>query len=135
MKLYTTNLFRPLLFGVVAAMLLSTAVYAEHDGHHSSMLEGAKANTGTVTHSKDASGRSILTVSPDFAVPNTPAPHWQVVDSMGYTYLLQRLKIKEDKINQSIIVPAYVPDVAKVQIWCAWAETLLGEASFPSPVK
>ncbi len=29
----------------------------------------------------------------------------------------------------------YIADVAKVQIWCSWAEALLGEAAFESPVK
>ncbi|HKA01332.1 MAG TPA: hypothetical protein VKE70_32685 [Candidatus Solibacter sp.] len=48
---------------------------------------------------------------------------------------LQRLVIKEDKYNKSITLPSYIRDVAKVQIWCAWAETLLGEASFDAPVK
>jgi hypothetical protein len=67
-------------------------------------------------------------------VPDTPAPHWQVVDSKGNTYLLQRLKIKGNKYNKSITVPSYVQDISKVQIWCAWAEILLGEASFQSPV-
>jgi hypothetical protein len=57
------------------------------------------------------------------------------VDTKGNVYLLQRLVIKDDKYNQSITVPAYVPDIATVQIWCAWAETLLGEASFAQPVK
>jgi hypothetical protein len=28
-----------------------------------------------------------------------------------------------------------VPNVAKVQIWCAFAEVLLGEAAFDKPVK
>jgi len=42
--------------------------------------------------------------------------------------------LKDDKINKSITVPAYVPDIAKVQMWCAWAEVLLGEASFDKPV-
>jgi len=41
----------------------------------------------------------------DFVTPDTPAPHWQVVDSRGNTYLLQRLKIKGDKFNKSITVP------------------------------
>jgi hypothetical protein len=57
------------------------------------------------------------------------------VDSKGNTYLLQRLVVKGDKYNQKIVVPSYVPDIAKVQIWCAWAETLLGEASFSMVVK
>ena len=95
---------------------------------------GVKANTGTVTHTKE-NGQSVLTLSDDFKVPDTPDPHWQVVDSKGKTYLLQRLPVKGDKVNRRIILPAYVPDVAKVQIWCAFAETLLGEADFASPVK
>jgi len=28
-----------------------------------------------------------------------------------------------------------VKDIAKVQVWCAFAEVLLGEAGFSSPVK
>ena len=88
---------------------------------------GAKVNGGTVT----MTGRT-LTLSDDFKVPDTPDPHWQVVDSKGNTYLLQRLGIKGDKVNKSITLPAYVPDVAKVQIYCAWAEALLGETTFGS---
>lgn len=102
--------------------------------HTSSMFQGAKANTGYAIHSHE-NGQSRLAVSDDFVVPDTPAPHWQVVDSRGRVYLLQRLDIKDGKFNRSIIVPAYVPDIAKVQIWCAWAETLLGEASFEMPVR
>jgi len=87
-----------------------------------------------VTHSKQGMN-NILTLSDDFKVPDTPAPHWQVVDSKGNTYLLQRLVAKGDKYNKSITVPPYVHDIAKVQIWCAFAETLLGEASFAQPVR
>ena len=51
---------------------------------------GAKVNGGTVTHMmKD--GKHVLTLSDDFKVPDTPDPHWQVVDSKGQVYLLQRL--------------------------------------------
>ena len=102
--------------------------------HTSKPFAGVKANTGTVTHSTEG-GRSVLTLSDDFKVPDTPDPHWQVVDSKGRTYLLQRLPVKGDKVNRSIVLPAYVPDVAKVQIWCAFAETLLGEAAFDEPVR
>jgi len=104
------------------------------DTHTSRPFSGAKANTGTVTHSKEA-GQNVLTLSDDFKVPDTPDPHWQVVDSKGRTYLLQRLPVKGDKVNRRIILPAYVPDVVKVQIWCAFAETLLGEADFEHAVK
>jgi hypothetical protein len=100
----------------------------------SSPFTGAKANTGTVTATHDANGRIVLTLSEDFVVPQTPAPHWQVLDAHGNAYLLQRLVIKGDKYNRTITVPAYVQDVARVQIWCAYAETLLGEAPFAAPV-
>ena len=96
-------------------------------------FEGAKANAGYATLTK-RDGRLMLTWSDDFKIPDTPAPHWQVVDSKGNTYLLQRLVVKGDKQNKAIVVPAYVGDVAKVQIWCAFAETLLGEARFDAPV-
>jgi len=45
------------------------------------------------------------------------------------------LSIKGDKMNRKITVPKYVPDIAKVQIWCAFAETNLGEAAFEHAVK
>ena len=102
--------------------------------HTTNKFSGAKVNGGTVTAThKD--GHVVLTYSDDFKIPDTPAPHWQVVDSQGNTYLLQRLKIKDDRVNKTITVPAYVHDVAKVQIWCAYAEVLLGEAKFQSPVQ
>jgi hypothetical protein len=53
-----------------------------------------------------------------------------LVDSAGRVYLLQRLGIKDDKVNTQITVPSYITDIAKVQIYCAWAEALLGETSF-----
>ncbi len=116
-----------------------TATFAAAQGHTSTKFSGAKVNAGTVSHSvKD--GRNVLTLSADFQVPDTPDPHWQVVDSKGNTYLLQRLGVKslggiaKDRINMSITLPAYVKDVAKVQIYCAWAEAVLGEASFSSPM-
>ena len=102
--------------------------------HHSQMFKGAKANTGSVIHSTE-NGMQVLTLSDDFVTPDTPAPHWQVVDSSGHVYLLNRLKIKGDKFNKTIKLPAYIKDVAKVQIWCAWAEALLGEAAFDSVQK
>jgi hypothetical protein len=90
---------------------------------------GAKVNGGTVTLTKNGENR-MLTLSADFKTPDTPDPHWQVVDAKGNSHLLQRLTIKGDKMNRSIELPRTVADVAKVQIWCAFAETLLGEAAF-----
>ena len=115
------------------------ATFALAQSHTSKPFSGEKVNAGTVTHSmKD--GKDVLTLSDDFKVPDTPDPHWQVVDSKGNTYLLQRLGAKnlaglaKDRINTSITLPAYVRDVAKVQIYCAWAEAVLGEASFSAPL-
>ena len=83
-------------------------------------FHGVKANTGTVSYTREGD-RNVLTLSDDFQIPDAPAPHWQIVDSLGNTYLLERLKIKGDKVNQQIILPPYIHDIAKVQIWCAWA--------------
>jgi hypothetical protein len=101
---------------------------------HMAKFSGPKANKGTVAFTKEGSNM-VLTLSDDFVVPDTPDPHWQVIDSKGNTYLLKRLKIKGDKYNKSITLPAYIKDVSKVQIWCAFAETNLGEASFKKPMK
>lgn len=94
---------------------------------------GKAVNGGTVTHETHA-GRHVLTVSRDFVVPGSPDPHWQVVNSQGQVFLLDRLKLKDDRINTSITLPSYIGDVAKVQMWCSWAEVVLGEASFTSPI-
>jgi len=115
------------------ALLAATSAFAE-EMHTSSKFSGAKVNAGTVTHTV-VDGKNVLTLSDDFKVPGAPDPHWQVVDSKGNTYLLQKLGIKGDKINRSITLPAYVQDVSKVQIWCAWAEVVLGEASFDHPLQ
>jgi hypothetical protein len=119
------------LLSIAAVMVTASLAMAQT----STPFSGAKVNGGTVTHTmKD--GKHVLTLSSDFQVPDTPDPHWQVVDSKGNVHLLQRLPVKslgglaKDRINTSITLPAYVKDVVKVQIYCAWAEALLGEASF-----
>jgi hypothetical protein len=118
---------------LISCFLIASVSSLAADVHTSTPFKGIKVNGGTVTHTKQ-DGKNILTLSGDFKVPNTPDPHWQIVDSKGNVYLLQRLDIKGGKVNKSITVPAYVHDIAKVQIWCAFADTLLGEASFSSPV-
>jgi hypothetical protein len=121
---------------VVSALLLAVPAMAA-DMHTSSQFQGPKANKGTVTHSV-RDGKNILTLSEDFVVPDTPDPHWQVVDSKGNVYELDKLKTKGligDSFKKEITVPSYVKDIAKVQIWCAFAEVNLGEATFSSPVK
>jgi hypothetical protein len=118
----------------MTALLLSVAI-AGAQTQTSRPFTGAKVNGGTVTKAvKD--GKTTLTLSDDFKVPDTPDPHWQVVDGRGNVYLLQRLGVKnlaglaKDRINMTITLPAYVKDVASVRVYCAWAEAILGEAPF-----
>ena len=129
---FETRSIRLTASALLAGLFLSAGAYAA-DSHTSGPFRGPKANTGTVTHTKDGD-KNVLTLTDDFKVPDTPDPHWQVVDSHGTDYLLDRLKAKGDKYNKSITLPPYIHDVAKVQIWCAFAETNLGEAVFDSPV-
>ena len=126
-----------LLRGLLATTMLFAVSAVAQDAHTTGQFQGPKANKGHVTHST-RDGKSVLTLSDDFVVPDTPDPHWQVVDSDGQVYLLDKLKKKAligDKYQKEIVLPGYVKNVSKVIIWCAWAEANLGEASFNSPVK
>src|SRR5713101_1167728 len=84
------------VFAALVVTILGVSVSnvaAQSGSHTSSQLQGPKANKGTVTDSiKD--GKSVLTLSDDFVVPDTPDPHWQIVDSNGNVYLLDKLKTK-----------------------------------------
>jgi len=125
-----------LLRGLLMTTMLFAVSAVAQDMHTSSQFQGPKANKGHVTHST-RDGKSVLTLSDDFVVPDTPDPHWRVVDSDGNVYDLDKLKKKAfvgDKYQKEIVVPSYVKNVSKVIIWCAWAEANLGEASFSSPV-
>ena len=131
-----TKRIQSALLAILATTML-LAISAAAQTHTSNQFQGPKANKGTVTHS-NRDGKSILTLSDDFVVPDTPDPHWQLVDSDGNTYLVDKLKKKAfigDKYQKEIVVPSYVKNVSKVVIYCAWAEANLGEASFSSPVK
>jgi hypothetical protein len=117
---------------IMAALTFASGVSAQ--GRRSTPFAGPKANTGHVTLS-GTSGSLVLTLSDDFKAPDAPDPHWQVVDSSGRVYLLQKLTVKAtlgEKMHRSIKLPAYISDVARVQFWCAYAEVVLGEASFDS---
>ena len=125
-----------LLRGLLMTTMLFAVSAVAQDAHTTGQFQGPKANKGHVTHST-RDGKSVLTLSDDFVVPDTPDPHWQVVDSDGQVYLLDKLKKKAllgDKYQKEIVLPSYVKNVKKVVIWCAWAEANLGEASFRSPV-
>ena len=125
-----------LLRGLLMTTMLFAVSAVAQDAHTTGQFQGPKANKGHVTHST-RDGKSVFTLSDDFVVPDTPDPHWQVVDSDGQVYLLDKLKKKAllgDKYQKEIVLPSYVKNVKKVVIWCAWAEANLGEASFSSPV-
>ena len=123
------------VFAVLAVLVTVNSFAAKMDMHTSSQFQGPKANTGTVSHYNE-NGKSMLMVSSDFKVPDTPAPTWRVIDSNGNIYTLDAFKIKSgNNEKRTVVVPAYIPNIAKVQVYCAWAEVLLGEASFSSPVK
>jgi hypothetical protein len=133
------NVFTIGFLSIVAAaglFVASNGLAAE--AHSTSKFEGVKANSGMATHGRSGNN-DTLTWSDEFKIPDTPAPHWQVVDSKGNVYLLNRLKIKGgvlggEKENRTITIPSYIHDVEKVQIYCSWAEALLGEASFAKPI-
>ncbi len=124
-----------------AMMFVSaTALSAKAEGEQrTNQFAGAKANTGMAVFFHE-NGKPMLKVTDDFKVPDTPAPTWRVVDSKGNIYTLDAFKIKGGLISgnaekRQISLPNYIHDVAKVQVYCAWAEVLLGEASFSSPAK
>lgn len=131
-----TGVLSVFALAMAAAMATDSALAAKHEGEHTTnQFQGPKANTGMAVHFTE-DGKSMLKVTPDFKVPDTPAPTWRAVDSKGNIYTLDAFKIKgSGGEKRQITVPAYVKDIAKVQVYCAWAEVILGEASFSSPVR
>ncbi len=61
------------VFAALALLVAVNLYAAKMESHTSSMFQGPKANTGTVTHWVE-NGKSMLKVSDDFKVPDTPAP-------------------------------------------------------------
>lgn len=122
-------------FALSALMIAASVTFAANkaDVHTTAGFRGPKANTGTAMHTYE-NGKSILRVSDDFKVPDTPAPTWRVIDSKGVIYTLDAFKIKGGE-KRMVAVPSYVNNIAKVQVYCAWAEVILGEAPFSSAVK
>jgi len=122
-------------FALPALIIAASVTFAANkvDVHTTAGFQGPKANTGTAMHTYE-NGKSILRVSDDFKVPDTPAPTWRVIDSKGTIYTLDAFKIKGGE-KRTVVVPSYVNNIAKVQVYCAWAEVILGEAPFSSAVK
>lgn len=118
---------------LVTVVGMTTAATYAPKTYTSKPFAGVKANTGTVSATVE-NGRIMLKVSEDFVIPDTPAPSWQIIDSKGNTYLLNQFKIKGGT-NRMITLPAYIKDVAKVQVWCSFAEVVLGETTFDTVVK
>src|SRR5215475_5624216 len=115
------------VFAVLALLVTVNSFAAKMEMHTSSKFEGPKANTGTVTHYVE-NGKSMLKVSDDFKVPDTPAPTWRVVDNKGNIYTLDAFKIKStlggNAEKRQVMVPNYVQNIVKVQVYCAWAEAV-----------
>src|SRR5216110_1675549 len=87
--------------------VLFTVSAVSQDAHTTSQFQRPKANKGHVSHST-RDGKSVLTLSDDFVVPDTPDPHWQVVDSDGNVYNLDKLKKKSfvgTNYKKEIVVP------------------------------
>ncbi len=114
------------------ALLAATSAWADHS-HTSGKFEGGKANKGTVTHTVQ-SGKNILTLSDDFVTPDTPAPHWQVIDSRGNAYLLQsenqRRQVQQEH-HRARICARHRKGADLVRL----AEANLGESSFDKPLQ
>ena len=133
-----------ILSAAALGVLMITSAFTLHakDGveQQTNQFAGPKANTGMAVFFHEG-GKAMLKVTTDFKVPDTPAPTWRVVDSKGNIYTLDAFKIKEGGLlgsnteKRQVMVPSYIRDIAKVQVYCAWAQVLLGEASFSSPVK
>lgn len=100
----------------------------------SSAFKGVEVNGGTANLYKKGN-EWHLRFSDDFKTPGSPSPHWQVVDGEGNTFLLQRITIAGDKTNRDVTLPKYIHSVKNVQVWCSFAEVVLGEASFGKTVR
>ena len=124
------------VLALVASMAASVTFASDNAAiATTSRFAGPKANSGMAVFYKQ-DGKAMLRVTDDFKVPDTPAPTWRVVTSRGEIYTLDAFKIKAGKgEKRQVQIPPYVIDIAKVQVYCAWAEIILGEASFAQPVK
>jgi hypothetical protein len=70
---------------------------------------------------------AIAVITASAAEGPQPAPSW-------CCYTLDAFKIKGGE-KRRITVPSFVPNITKVQVYCAWAKVVSGEASLPESVK
>jgi hypothetical protein len=73
------------LASCAGGLLIAGHLFAAETMHKSGLFKGPKANTGFVTASMEG-GKIVLALSNDFQNPDTPDPHWQVIDSQGAVY-------------------------------------------------
>ena len=119
---------------LIGALVLSLYARDAAAQETSTAFSGGAVPSGTVRHARDGD-KHVLTLSESFSIHEEPPdPHWRVIDSRGNVFLLDKLKVQGDKINTSIVLPSYIHDVAKVQMWCAFVEAVLGEVAFSNPV-
>ncbi|MFZ4509045.1 MAG: hypothetical protein ACOYON_15255 [Fimbriimonas sp.] len=132
-----TQIIRNIVLASAFAAMSVVPAFAGQDAMmtvKSGKFMGVEAKTGTVSF-MEMNGKATLALSPDFKIPATPAPHWQVVDKENNIYTLQNLKVAPGKNNRKITLPSYIHSVSKVRIWCTFAEVNLGEASFAKPIE
>ena len=90
----TTSVFKMGFLSIIAATGLFVASNGfAADAHITSNSEGVKAKA----------------VSDDVKIPETPAPHWQVVDSKGNVYLLIPMKTSDGKVSVEYVTPYTMP--------------------------
>jgi hypothetical protein len=122
-------------FTFITLFLLGPAYSLAADNQDvSTAFNSGPVPSGTVIHTNEGK-KHVLTLSDDFKVNEGPPDvHWRVVDASGNVFQLEKLKVKDNKINKSITLPSHIESVAKVQMWCAFVEMVLGEVSFPKPI-
>jgi hypothetical protein len=129
-ELRASSRLAAILFALATAALADSVAVAQEV---TSPFRGGAVPSGTVKHEREGD-RHILVLSNDFSIHEEPPdPHWRVVDTRGNVFLLDKLKV-QGRVNSRITLPGYITSVAKVEMWCAFAETVLGTAEFAQPV-
>ena len=80
------------------SMIAATGLFGASNGF---AAEARTTSTGE--------GVTDTAVSDDVKIPETSAPHWQVVDSKGNVYLLTPLKAKDGQVFVRHVTPYTMP--------------------------